>query len=68
VHDHNPEIQQANVLLMLKFAIDGNEDIEGILSKLQQGSIAATAPADVSDCLDVDAWKCRPQPSIDTLV
>jgi hypothetical protein len=68
VHDHDPKIQQTDVLLMLKFAVDGNEYVEGILSELEQRSVAAAAPSDLRDCLDVHAWKCRPHSGIDTLV
>jgi hypothetical protein len=66
--DHDPEVQEPYVLLVFQFAVDGYEYIEGILGEAQPGTVLAAAPADLSDCLDSNAWKCRPHSSIDAFV
>jgi hypothetical protein len=59
VNDDDAEIQHAKVLLILKLAIDGHEDIERGLNEAQQGTVFAAAPADLRHGLDVEAQKCR---------
>jgi len=55
-------------LLVFKLAVDGDEYIEGVLSEAQQRTVLTASPADFGDCLNVNAWKCRPHPGIDTFI
>ena len=68
VHDNHPKIPPLKILLMLKVAINRNEDIKLRFSLEQQQSVSLPSPSALGHCADVVPLKRCNDACMDTLV